>query len=294
MECPDVPDGGLVYLDTNVFDPHHGITEGQEKSFLSSLRSRRLRIVFDLDCFFEPLVTLQSAAKPSIKARRKLERMLKWCDLRRIVIPAEWLLRNTILSFSECSARIAHFIDKGKLDEELERELKQWDSERFPCNKFLTSVAADVKGERSQFEYNFTRMLRELGPRDGVRPGEHIPTFSEFWEEHKLRVAESFVESIGREVDQSDLWSICCARGIDDLFDNKCFRLAVGVCNAFMYSHFYNNGLQIPRVRAMRQTYDMLSRHPPLKFLLRMTIAYTVGYVTFRWRSTEQSNCIHF
>lgn len=92
-------------------------------------------------------------------------------------------------------------------------------------------------------------MLQELGPRDGFSPGATIPTFREFWNEHKNRVAQTFVESVGQDANQRDLWQLCADRGIGGLFNISCVRLAAGATTALMYSHFYNEGRQLPKVR---------------------------------------------
>ena len=41
--------GLLVYFDTSVFDPNHGLPEGQASVVLAALRSEGFRLIFDLD-----------------------------------------------------------------------------------------------------------------------------------------------------------------------------------------------------------------------------------------------------
>jgi hypothetical protein len=52
----------LVYFDTNVFDPRDGVSEAAEPFILNALLGQRIRLVFDLDCFLEPLLTFQGLA----------------------------------------------------------------------------------------------------------------------------------------------------------------------------------------------------------------------------------------
>jgi hypothetical protein len=242
--------GLLVYFDTSVFDPNHGLPKGQESLVLTALRSQGFRLIFDLDCFLEPLLTFRGLPGDVIpRAAQQLERMLKWCDLRRIVGPAEWLLTQSVLSYSGSCARIEEFLNWEHLDDQLERELKNWDPVRSPRNPFWQSLAGDIQRERERFENSFTNLLQELGPRDGFSSGAAIPAFREFWDEHKNRIAQTFVESIGRDVNQRDLWQLCSDRGIGGLFDDRRVRLAVGATTALMYSHFYNEGRQLPKIR---------------------------------------------
>jgi hypothetical protein len=116
-------------------------------------------------------------------------------------------------------------------------------------NAFWQSLAGDIQRERERFEDSFTNLIQELGPRDGFSPGATIPRFLEFWDEHKNRVAQTFVESIGQDVSQRDLWQLCADRGIGGLFNVRCVRLAVGATIALMYSHFYNEGRPLSRQR---------------------------------------------
>jgi|SRR5580704_1239619 hypothetical protein len=90
---------------------------------------------------------------------------------------------------------------------------------------------------------------KELGPRDGFSQGATIPTFPEFWNEHRDRVTQTLVERVGEDVNRSDLWTVCTDLGIDGLLAIRCIRLAVGAMIALIYSHFYNAGQQIPKVR---------------------------------------------
>lgn len=242
--------GILVYFDTSVFDPDHGLQEAQEFLVLDGLCSQRFRLIFDLDCFLEPLLAFRAInTEATPKAARQLERMLKWCDLRRIVGLPEWLLADAVLLYSGRSVRVKEFVDKGQLDQEIERELKDWDSARSPRSTFWQSVAHDVQCDRERYQKSITQLLQELGPRDGFSQGATIPTFTEFWNEHRDRVTQTLVERVGQDKNQSDLWKLCTDRGIDGLLDIRCARLAVGALIALMYSHFYNAGQQIPKVR---------------------------------------------
>ena len=241
--------GLLVYFDTNVFDPDYGLREAQESLVLDALRSQRFRLIFDLDCFLEPLLAFRRATSDAtLRAARQLERMLKWCDLRRTVIPAEWLLVQAVLSYSGRCARAEQFLNREQLDQQVERELKDWDSVRSPRSTFWQSIARDAQREREHYHDSFTQLLQELGPGDGFSQGGTIPAFNKFWDEHKDRVARTFVEGVSQDVNQSDLSRLCGDRGVE-LLDIRCVRLAVGATISLMYSHFYNEGLQIPRVR---------------------------------------------
>jgi hypothetical protein len=242
--------GTLVYFDTSVFDPDHGLQEAQEFLALDALRSQRFRLIFDLDCFLEPLLAFRAiTADASPKAARQLERMLKWCDLRRIVTHPEWLLAQAVLSYSGRRARVEEFVDRGQLDEQVEKELKDWDSVRSPRNRLWQLIAQDAQHEREGYQKSITQLLQELGPRDGFSRGATIPSFTEFWNEHRERVTQTLVERVGQDANQSDLWKLCTDRGTDGLLGIRCVRLAVGAVVALMYSHFYNAGQQIPKVK---------------------------------------------
>lgn len=43
--------GWLVYFDTNVFDPKHGLLDAQEGVLHKAFATGLLRVVFGLDCF---------------------------------------------------------------------------------------------------------------------------------------------------------------------------------------------------------------------------------------------------
>jgi hypothetical protein len=242
--------GTLVYFDTSVFDPDHGVQEAQESIVLDALRSQRFRLIFDLDCYLEPLLAFRAIADDATpKAARQLQRMLKWCDLRRIVKLPQWLLAEAVLLYSGRGVRVKEFLDRGQLDPEIQTELKDWDSVRSPRSPFWQSIAHDAQGDRESYQKSITELLQELGPRDGFSQGATIPTFTEFWNEHRERVTQTLVERVGQDVNQSDLWKLCTDRGIDGLLEIRCVRLAVGAIIALMYSHFYNAGQQIPKVR---------------------------------------------
>lgn len=247
MNCSST--GVLVYFDTNVFDPRDGVAEAEEHLILDALRSQRFRLIFDLDCFLEPLLAFRQAASDATpRAARQLERMMKWCDRRRIIKVPQWLLAQAILSYSGRRARVDEFLDREQLDEQVERELANWDRDHSPRNAFWQGIASDAQRERETFQASFTNLLQELGPRDGFAPGARPPTPAEFWNEHKHRVARTFVEGVGEELKQPDLWELCSERGIDGLLDLKCVTLAVGATIAHMYAHFYNEGRQIPKL----------------------------------------------
>jgi hypothetical protein len=240
----------LVYFDTNVFDPRDGVAEADEDLVLDALRSQRFRLVFDLDCFLEPLLAFQGLPAAVVpRAARQLERMLKWCDRRRTVTAPQWLLAQSVLSYSGHRARVEEFLDREQLDQQVERELTDWDGDCSPRSTFWQAIASDAQREREGFRTSFTNLLQELGPRDRFAPGARPPTLAEFWNEHKYRVARTFVDSVGEELKQAGLWERCGERGIDGLLDLKCISLAVGATIAHMYAHFYNDGQQIPKIK---------------------------------------------
>ncbi len=242
--------GVLVYFDTNVFDPRDGVTEEKEHLILNALRSQRFRLVFDLDCFLEPLLAFQGLASDVMpRAACQLERMVKWCDRRRVVKTAASLLEQAVISYSRGLAQVEPFLDRKQLDEEIEKELTNWDRERSPQSALWQAIASDVQRARESFRANFMNLLQELGPRDGFAPGARIPTFDEFWNQHKHSVAQTFVEGVGEELKQPGLWQICSERGTDGLLNLGCVNLAVGATIAHMYAHFYNEGRQIPKIR---------------------------------------------
>jgi hypothetical protein len=176
--------GVLGYFDTSVFDPDHGLQEAQEPLVLDALRSQRLRLIFDLDCFLEPLLAFGAitAADATPKAARQLQRMLNWCDLRRIVRVPEWLLADAVLSYAGRAGRVEEFLNAGQPDQEIERELRDWDSVRSPRSPFWQSIARDTQRDRARYQNSTTQLLQELGPRDGFSQGATIPTFPEILE----------------------------------------------------------------------------------------------------------------
>lgn len=244
--------GVLVYFDANVFDPRDDLTgvEDPDPLILDALRSQRIRLVFDLDCFLEPLLAFRGPASDAgPRAARQLERMLKWCDRRRIVASPQWLLAQAVLSYSGQPIRVEEFLNSEQLDEQVRSELANWDQDLSPRKPFWQGIASDAQRERDSFQEGFVNLLRELGPRDGFAPGAGIPPPEEFWNAYKYRVAQTFVEGVGAEFKRPDLWQNCSARSIDSLLGIRCMSLAVGVTVGYMYAHFYNEGRQIPRVR---------------------------------------------
>jgi hypothetical protein len=117
--------GMLVYFDTNVFDPRDGVAEAKEPLILSALSSKRFRLVFDLDCFLEPLLAFQELGVDAApRAMRQLERMLKWCDHRRIVTSPEWLMAQAVLYYSGHHVHVEEFLNAEQLDGRVGRELR--------------------------------------------------------------------------------------------------------------------------------------------------------------------------
>jgi hypothetical protein len=239
----------IVYFDTNVFDPRDGVPEEAEHFVLNALRSQQFRLLFDLDCFLEPLLAFRESARDAQRAERQLERMLKWCDLRRMVRPAPSLLEEAVLSYAANRNRVEMFVNRGQLYEEIERELTNWDRERSPRSEFWQRIASDAQRDRENFQTSFSSLIHELGPRDGFALGARLPTFTEFWNQHKYRVVETFVESIGENSAHSELWALCREDSVDGLLNIRCVGLAVRATIAHMYVHFYNEGQQFPKVK---------------------------------------------
>jgi len=240
--------GCLIYFDTNVFDPHHGLPAAREHLVLGAIGSQRCRLVFDLDCFLEALLALRKiGADATPKARRQVERMLKWCDLRRIVTSADTLLAQAILSYSRGDARVREFVDKGQLEEQIDEGLRHWDSASSPQSRLWRSIIDDTQRDRDRYQKTISELLQKLGPRDGFRQGTSLPSFLDFWCEQRERVARTFVELVGNDRNQRDLWRLCAERGIAGLLDIRAVRLSVVTTVSLMYSQFYNEGKQIPR-----------------------------------------------
>jgi hypothetical protein len=161
--------GSLVYFDTSVFDPRDGVSEADESLVLDAIYSQRFRLVFDLDCFFEPLLAFRGLARNEVpRAALQLERILKWCDRRRAVNSAQNLLTQAVLSYVGHPDRPEEFLI-GK--REFDSEIAKWDRDRSPKTAFWQEVAHSLQSEREHFEESFTQLLRQLGPRDGFKPG---------------------------------------------------------------------------------------------------------------------------
>ena len=239
--------GALLYFDTNVFDPRDGVPKAKEPLILNVLHSQRFHLVFDLDCFLEPLLAFQGLANDATpRAARQLERMLEWCDHRRIVTPPQLLLVQSVLWYSGLRPSVEEFLN---IPEQVGRELANWDRDRSPRNAFWQGIASDAQRERESFRASFTTLLQELGPRDGFAPGARIPAFDEFWNEHKYRVAQTLVESVSEELQEPSLRQRRGERSIDGLLAVRCVNLYVLATIAHMYAHFYNEGRQIPKIR---------------------------------------------
>ena len=239
--------GALLYFDTNVFDPRDGVPKAKEPLILNVLHSQRFHLVFDLDCFLEPLLAFQGLANDATpRAARQLERMLKWCDHRRIVTPPQLLLVQSVRWYSGLWPSVEEFLS---IPEQVGRELANWDRDRSPRNAFWQGIASDAQRERESFRASFTTLLQELGPRDGFAPGARIPAFDEFWNEHKYRVAQTLVESVSEELQEPSLRQRRGERSIDGLLAVRCVNLYVLATIAHMYAHFYNEGRQIPKIR---------------------------------------------
>jgi len=54
--------GSLVYFDTNVFDPKHGLLESQEDLLHDAFGAGVFRVVSSIDCFVEPLLVFESGS----------------------------------------------------------------------------------------------------------------------------------------------------------------------------------------------------------------------------------------
>lgn len=108
--------GWLVYFDTNVFDPKHGLLDAQEGVLHKAFATGLLRVVFGLDCFVEPLLVFESGSdEDRKKAAIQIQRMKRWCDLRRIVKPALQLLTDDIVSYAETGYPAGAFFEDIEL-----------------------------------------------------------------------------------------------------------------------------------------------------------------------------------
>ena len=124
--------GELLYCDTNVFDPEHGISDPQKHLLEDALRRGKFRIAVGLDCFIEPLLVFKSGSDDQrSKASIQIRRIMRWCDLRRIVKPVEQLLVDDILSYTETGQPAGAFLDGIQL-KAVTLALKQFDSNESP------------------------------------------------------------------------------------------------------------------------------------------------------------------
>ena len=105
---------GLVSFDTNVFDPRDGITNVQETSLLSALANQRIRIPFQIDCFEECLLGLQSPNSGGAeKVGSQIRRLHEWCDYRRITKTADLMLVDDIRAYSDGNGPAGGFLEGG-------------------------------------------------------------------------------------------------------------------------------------------------------------------------------------
>lgn len=242
--------GTLIYFDTNVFDPRDGLSDADESLLLRALASQQLRLPFDLDCFLEALMAI-AGQTPDCRGRaeRHLDRMIRWCDRRRFIGSSWSLLEDTILAYCGFPTPPNHFLDRGQLDPEVERNLAKWDPKCSPQNDFWRAIANDARDERERFRASFTTLLEQIGPRDGFRPGGTVPQFERFWEDHKLTVVQTLVEAFESPTRCRGLSDACKRRGLGGLLDVRCVRLCVVNTVGLMYSQFYNEGRQLAQVR---------------------------------------------
>jgi hypothetical protein len=100
-----------------------------------------------------------------------------------------------------------------------------------------------------------------------------VPSFDQFWNEHKCRVAQSIVTSVSHDIGQSDIVDLCVKRGISGLFDNKCIQLAVSSLTGLMYSNFYNEG----HPARVRRSYAADIRHATASSVAEVFVTHDRG-----------------
>jgi hypothetical protein len=237
--------GCLVYFDTNVFDPKHGLLESQEDLLHNAFGAGVFRAVFSIDCFVEPLLVFESGSDEERKeASIQIQRIIRWCDLRRIVKPAHQLLTDDIVSYVETGQPAGAFLEDVEL-RGIKLAVKQWDPAKSPGERDWQSIIRDAWNERDQFQSHMAEMLEELR-RKIVTTQDTIPeTFDNHWTKQRMVVADTFVESFAPYARRADVLESCKRRGIGGLLEIRSMRLAVTATLSLMYSQLYNDGQQI-------------------------------------------------
>lgn len=236
--------GRLVYFDTNVFDPKHGLLESQENLLHNAFAAGVFRAVCSIDCFVEPLLVFESGSDEDRKKTAiQIQRILRWCDLRRIVKPADRLLTDDIVSYADTGHPAGAFLEDVEL-RAIISAFRQWNPAKSPGKRDWQSIIRDAGNERDQFQSQMAEMLEELRRRIATGHDTISETFDKHWTKERMLVAETFVNLAASYAGQADVLESCKKYGVDGLLDIRSVHLAVLATLSLMYSQLSNDGHQ--------------------------------------------------
>lgn len=238
---------GLVSFDTNVFDPRDGITNVQETSLLSALANQRIRIPFQIDCFEECLLGLQSPNSGGAeKVGSQIRRLHEWCDYRRITKTADLMLVDDIRAYSDGNGPAGGFLEGGP---------QRWvaASLRAFRNQSAEQLYDDwhdqideVRRRREQFRRTTLQTVEEL------RPGAtryHGIGFVQLWEGQSITTVRSLVESLEDDHNNPGMFNAVESRGFEGLLRIPSVRVLAGLTLSTMWEQLYG---QVPGPEARR------------------------------------------
>jgi len=228
---------GLLSFDTNVFDPRDGITDEQETSLLSALASRRVRIPFQIDCFEECLLGLESG-KPGAgeKVLLQIRRLHEWCDYRRITKTADSMLVDDIRAYSCGNGPAGGFLEDGP---------QRWVAANLRAlrNQSVEQLYGDwrdqideVRRRREKFRQTTLQTVGEL------RPGAtryHGISFVQLWEGQAVTTVRSLVESLETDHHHPGMIKAVERRGFEGLLQIPSVRVLTGLTLSTMWEQLY-------------------------------------------------------
>lgn len=227
----------LVYFDTNVFRDLKGSVGRTHNSadllpaVQNEIDEEKFSLVLGTTVLEETLPALTNSPRA---LQEDLQMMFRLLDHRRMVKPAEILLREAVQSygydrrrpdmFTKAPPLLTKFLRSGKVT----REFSLWAKEaaelhaRFP--------------RRMNPAFEKTRSIGE--ERRIGRPR----SFSEFWDAHATARAEDLCEHY-------DVHKRCMERGLDGLLENRTVRLYVIYYLSFIYSKWFGEQREPGQVR---------------------------------------------
>jgi hypothetical protein len=228
---------GLLSFDTNVFDPRDGITEEQEAGLFSALASRRVRIPFQVDCFEECLLGLQSPDLGGAeKVRVQIRRLHEWCDYRRITKTADLMLVDDIRAYSCGDGPAGGFI---------EGDPHRWvaASLRALRNQSVEQLYEDwhyqideVRQRREHFRQTTLQTVEELRP-DATQ--YHGIGFVRLWEAQAITTVRSLIESLEYDHNHPGMLEAVERRGFEGLLQIPSVRVLTGLTLSTMWEQLY-------------------------------------------------------